>query len=273
LQTLVTIDEFTPGYLFRGIDSDFTLGRRAHLRYAVESAYACLAVLNPNGPEPLTYLEYAKADISTGDLRGAINALSNAKRAVHLIVENFLQILGLENAYSRANFPTKLEVFQQLDAFPTRMIDSLNQKRNIVEHEYANVELDEVAGFLDIAEMFLLLAYPYLRHAVIGAYVGLEGDERCIEWLLNHEEGRVCVYEIISNYDSFDSPLGKIYHNIHADEPDQTLLEEINITKSNPEEWLPYLDLFIYCTKKIAMQPSTLDYGEEGLRVYRVFRH
>jgi hypothetical protein len=268
---LETIESLKPYYLFRGIDPDFALGRRAHLRYAVESAYASLTVLNPNGPEPFTYLEYAKADISTADSRGAINALSNAKRAVHLTIENFLKILGLESAYSKTNFPTKLEVIQELDAFPTRMIDGLNRKRNIVEHEYTEVALDEAADFVDIAEMLLLLAYPYLRHTVIGAYVGVEGDERCLEWSLNPIENKVYLYETTS-YESFQSPIGKICYKLSGEETDRVLLDIVSITKTNQKEWLPFLDLFVYYTKKVTVRPDAMDYEEEGLLLYRLKR-
>lgn len=269
---MITVDRLKDTYLFQDIVPDFALGRRQHLRYALGNQYACLAVLNPEGPEPLEYLEYAKLDVSHGDLRGAINALGHAKRAVHLTVESFLKILGLKT-YTKAKFPEKLEILQALNAFPTRMIGILNRERNLVEHEYVNIGIEEAANFVDIAEMFLLLAYPYLKRTVVGAYVGLEGDERCLEWSLDLEKGEINIYQVASTQ-FIESPLlGKVHYNMPClDEDARMLTNVVSITKSNTEEWLPYLDLFVYGTKRAAIRPSERppdEYEKDGLSLSR----
>ena len=75
----VTPDDLKHDYHFRDLVPDFAIGRRRHLRYALEMAYVYLTELNPKGPEPWEYLEYAQLDISSGDLRGAVNALGNVE--------------------------------------------------------------------------------------------------------------------------------------------------------------------------------------------------
>lgn len=268
---MVTIDHLKDDYFLRGIDPDFAIGRRANLRYAVESAYACRTQLNPKGPEPFEYLEYAKADISAGTRRGALNALGNAKRAVHLTIDNFLSIMVLGRAYASANFPAKLELLENLEAFPTQALDNLNRARNLVEHEYVDVTIDEIGNFVEICEMFLLIAYPYLKHVVIGALVGIEGDSRCFEWFLGPAQGDIQIYEV-ETCPFIDTSIGRIYHSVGS-EDNRVQVQTVHITRGNAEEWLPYLDLFVYCTRKAATQLPRPNSRGHGTFVYTCDRN
>jgi hypothetical protein len=150
------------------------------LRYALVNFSVSLTQINPKGPEPFEYIEYAKSNLASCNEQGYIDALGHAKRAVHLIIETFLRVWGLDTIYGRAKFPDKLKIMQEMGAFPIRMIEQLNKKRNLVEHEYVSVKHQEAADFVDIADMFLLLSYPLIKHAVVGAYVGLENDDKCL---------------------------------------------------------------------------------------------
>lgn len=47
------------------------------------------------------------------------------------------------------------------EAFPTRLIESLNQRRNILEHEFQLVARDEAEALVEMAELFLVLAYAF----------------------------------------------------------------------------------------------------------------
>ena len=149
----LSLDQLSQEYLLRGQDCYFSRGRRSDLRYAIGSSSAYLTQLNPKGPEPFEYLEYAKCDLASENAHGYIDALGHAKRAVHLTMDALLKVWGLDTAYSKVKFPEKLKVMQEMNAFPTRMIGHLNQKRNLVEHEYESVEHQDAAAFVDIAEM------------------------------------------------------------------------------------------------------------------------
>lgn len=54
------------------------------------------------------------------------------------------------------------------------------------------------SDFLDVAEMFLMMMYPYLRHATIGAFVGIEGDDRCFDWSIQVDEAKIQISEVSS---------------------------------------------------------------------------
>ena len=175
-------------------------------------------------------------------------------------MDALLEVWGLDTAYGKAKFPDKLTIMQELNAFPTRLIGDLNRKRNLVEHEYESVKHQEAAVFVDIAEMFLLLAYPFLKHAVIGAYVGLENDNRCLEWKISFPEREVHV-SIVHCEKFLETPIGYVYYNIHS-ENKRSLQSVLPIKRTNLKEWLPFLDLFVYCTKRAAVRlPEKDDRG------------
>lgn len=239
---------FKYSYLLRGVVKDFAIGRRSNLRFAIESLSLNFCKLNDKGPEPFEYLEFAKADIKQGDLKGAINGLGNAKRAIHLTIKNILLAWGLLPSYKDENFPTQLQIFQELNAFPTKTLEALNRKRNIVEHEFTSVEITEVEELIDIAEMFLLIAYPFLRSVVVGGFVGILDDDKCYEWRISSNEGNVQIF-LIQDAQYLDTEIGRIYFDF-GEMKKGTPEKQIEIIKSNKSEWINYLDLLVYMTKK-----------------------
>jgi len=247
------LEPFRSNYIFRDLDTYFALGRRSHLRYALISKSLSYTRLNARGPEPIQYLEYAKADLADGSRKGAINALSHAKRAIHLMIDKFMNAFELNKLYKRSSFPKKLVLFRQLDVFPTLMIENLNSSRNLMEHKYVDVPHNEVVKLTEIAEMFLLMTYPYFKGIVKGVYVGIERDDRCFEWIL--DTGTVSVYNVEAPT-FVTSSLGRVHYNITSKHK-STIIEKVVITKANLENWLPYLDLFVYCTKMAVIKLPT----------------
>ncbi|HBG74856.1 MAG: hypothetical protein A2X25_07850 [Chloroflexi bacterium GWB2_49_20] len=265
----ITLDSFDgSGYLFKDKTLGFAEGKRHFLRYTLESGFAYYTRVNLKGPQPFEYLSYAKNDVCSEKIQGAINGLSNANRAMHLTIESLFKVWGLKTAYSRANFPLKLKIMKELNAFPVKLLETLNQKRNLVEHKYKTIGSDEVLDFIDITEMFLMLSHSYLKHAVISAIVGIQNDERCLEWSVNIQNCHIFIYEIIGQK-FIATPIGRIYYNVPYDEQDKHLIQTVNITKSNQSEWLTYLDLFVYLTKRNAHHLEEPDERGDGLFVYK----
>ena len=75
-------------------------------------------------------------------MRSPINAVANAKRAIHLCIDAFLRIYCLGKWASRKPFPVVLGLLSDLGAFPTRLVHSLNRRRNLIEHEYEQASPD-----------------------------------------------------------------------------------------------------------------------------------
>jgi len=246
MSILQTIED---SYILCNNDPNFSVGMRSHLRYMSECGFACLMELNPEGISPFEYLNFAKADVSSKDLRGSINGLSNAKKSIHSTIDCLFEILGLASIYKKTNFPTKIKIIRSIDILPTSVIESLNNKRNLVEHEYKSIGHNEVLELIDVCEMFVRLCYPFLKHMVIRVRVGLNKDERDLFWQLDINKSQIIIYEN-QNSKSVDSPIGKIYYDISFKNNKKKHLETINIDKKNFDEWAPYLNAFIYCTKK-----------------------
>lgn len=262
------LEEIKDEYILCNVDPNFPLGRRANLRYAHEYAYACLMELNPKGVDPFEYLNFAKSDISTKDNRGVINALGNAKRAIHLAIDCFFEILGLSKVFKGANFSKKLDIIQKLEAFPTNIIYDLNKERNYIEHEYKTVDVDKVINFVDIAEMFLRLCYPFLKHTTIGIQVGLKDDERNIYWELNPVKAQINIYENPNSKSFFWEPVGKIYY---PSSEDRNHLKTINIKRDNVNDYLPYLNTLIYVSKR-EIVPKNPPYDPKEYRRLMFFK-
>ena len=261
--TVTDIENLKKDYHFRGHDADFSVGRRQKLRYAVKCLSVFLTQINSGGPEPIDYLKYAKSDLACKSDQGPINALSNAKRSVHLLIDTFLRMWSLDKLYSKSKFPEKLKLLSDLNALPVRMADMLNHKRNIIEHDYKSVTDKEAFDFVDVAEMLLLICQPYFRGAVVGAYVGIDDDNRCFEWCLKTRQNEVQVFEI--KCDEFiETDFGRVHYNI-SENNERVLLSTVKVNKNNFDEWAPFLDLFMYLTKYENIRLMPVDKRGHGM--------
>ena len=244
-------------YALKGIDHDFAIGLRSNLRYAVSFCAFGFGKINPSGPQPCEFITFAKEDISGRDQRAAINAIGNAKRAVHMICEKLLYALCLEHIHSRSRFPQKLETLEKLELFPIGILRTLNAERNRIEHNYSSANLEQIKAFVEIAELFVLLAYPLLRNVVTGAVVGIEEDEYCYDWVLDRTNNALVLSKLDHNLFKVTS-IGKVHYNFNENTP-RELLKRISIKMDNEPDWLPYINLFSYLTKREALKMYTDD--------------
>lgn len=254
-------------YIIRGRDPYFSQGNRSNLRYVtMEYIYAVLMEPNRRGVDVLDYLYFAKADLLSKDLRGAINALGNAKRAIHLLVDCFLELLGLKRIYSKDNFPAKLEIVKKLEAFPTKLLMTLNERRNLIEHGYDQIELHEAEDFVEIAEVFVKLCYPYFGCTTVGARIGEVNSDKDIEWLLDPLASEITVSECQGASKLETGSYGTIYYNLKT-KPEKTVVKSIRMTKMNTAEWIPILNTFLYGTQRRRMSRADVPpYEKEDYR-------
>ncbi len=109
---------------------------------------------------PRHYLDFALKDVEEcgepKSERALVNALSNAKRALHLQVETIAKGFGFpkpERGYP--NFHRYLEYCQKCGVVTPRILKKLNSVRNAVEHEYYIPTESETDDFIDVVELFL----------------------------------------------------------------------------------------------------------------------
>lgn len=102
------------------------------------------------------YLEFAKLDLSKGETdRHCINAVSNAKRALHLRVENLTLVMSAQGCFHKSRFPEKLKFCEECGISTPGIIRRLNRFRNSVEHDYIDVDIVNAHDFVDIVSLFL----------------------------------------------------------------------------------------------------------------------
>lgn len=132
--------------------------------------------------KPKEYLEFAERDILGKDLRGAVNALSNSKRAIDSQLENIIKAFGLPK---KRNFPERLEIIQSMGLVAPRIIRKIIQTRNLIEHEYERLSVSEAEDTVDIATLFVeatnkLFNHSYMQELYIAdksTYIELSFDE------------------------------------------------------------------------------------------------
>jgi hypothetical protein len=107
---------------------------------------------------PRVYFNFAQADLQEKSTsRSRVNALSNAKRALHYQVDIISNALGIEHlgTKKRLDFPQKLDFCKDCGVSSPRIIRRLNKLRNVVEHDYLIPTVTQVQDYLDIVELFL----------------------------------------------------------------------------------------------------------------------
>lgn len=109
---------------------------------------------------PHLYLDFSIEDLEScldpTNSRIRVNALSNAKRAMHLQVETIAKAFGYTHKKKgHSNFHTYLEYCQKCGIVTPRILKKLNSVRNAVEHEYYIPTESETKDFIDVTELFL----------------------------------------------------------------------------------------------------------------------
>jgi hypothetical protein len=263
-------------YFFCTEDPLLATGNRSHLRYVIPGRWANIKPVGPNGVDPDDYVRFARSDLQSGMKKDTISAVGHAKRAIHLSVDSLLELIGLSDL-TEAGFDLKTDILQEVNAFPIKLISDLNKRRNSIEHEYEVIKREKAENLVDVADMFVRVSSPILNSIVCGAGVGIEDDERNIEWRMNYTEEVLEIRKLDgSPYDFFEG-IGKMYYTYEQfdeeyyeppkskeeaiaisglDEdgrsvkPDAEVVRRVQMEKENVEEWAPIIDTFLYCTRR-----------------------
>ena len=110
------------------------------------------------------YLGFSRTDLRQRGLRSRVNALGNAKRAMHCQVDSVLYSAGFwSQVQSRGwDFPSKTDLLAELKIVAPGVLGRLNTLRNRVEHAYsAPADPQAVEDYIDVVEMFVAHAEPF----------------------------------------------------------------------------------------------------------------
>jgi hypothetical protein len=128
----------------------------------------------PDGPSPRSYLDFAVEDLAGSSERSRVNALSNAKRALHFQVELIAGAYGFQRMSKRTSFYEKLEFCKRCGIVGPRILNKLNKVRNAVEHDYYIPTQAEVEDFVDVVELFLFGTDRFLTRFPADVEIGFD---------------------------------------------------------------------------------------------------
>lgn len=242
----VIADTLASHYEIRAYHPEFRDRFGDRFAYALPSMRAGFSRINPNGADPREYVVFAASDARRGGAQGLINALGNAKRAVHLSVESLVQLYCLSRYARKRGFPGLLQLLQKLEAFPTQLMAVLNRRRNEVEHEYATPSESETTEFVEMAELFVGLCYRFFSGAVVGAYVGEVGTQVCREYRIDPQAYAVAVFDVNEPM-HLSTPDGPIHYNMKRTTA-RSPVTSIPLDAEHEDQWAPIISLFAHCT-------------------------
>jgi len=161
----------------------------------------------PPEPRPATYLAFSQDDLNDPDSqRTRVNALSNAKRALHFQVDLISEALGIEhtNLKNKGSFPVKLKFCVDCGVVGPRILTKLNRLRNAVEHDYYLPTKDEAEDFVDVVELFLGATNSLIRNfpdwlEMVSSEKRADGTEKLVHIEFSPNTGVISVKDTESN--------------------------------------------------------------------------
>ncbi len=127
---------------------------------------------------PNEFLKFAEYDLTAKYDHHLVNSLSNTKRAIDSQLDFLLIGFGLSERSKKWNFPTKINFLNSVGIISPRILNKINKKRNLLEHEYKNPNKEDVEDALDVAELFVNYTNKYLFQAVDEFELSHNDEER-----------------------------------------------------------------------------------------------
>lgn len=115
------------------------------------------------------FLKFAEYDLTSDCSHHLINALSNIKRAIDCQLDSLLFGFGLLEKSKKENwsFPRKAQILNEAGVISPKILQRINQKRNLLEHEYKKPRKEQVEDALDVATLFIASNQRFLFNALV----------------------------------------------------------------------------------------------------------
>lgn len=107
-------------------------------------------------PSAEDYLGFAREDLLDGTTpRHLINALANAKRALHMRMEDLCLGFGAVSLNKLRNFHALSEYIKKCGLPSPSVLEKFNKERNNTEHDFTTPKQEMVEIYIDVAHLFL----------------------------------------------------------------------------------------------------------------------
>lgn len=145
---------------------------------------------------PKQFLEFAEYDLNNEYSHHLVNSLSNIKRAIDCQLDSLLFVFGLfkKSKKGRWNFPKKIDCLNKIGIISPRILERINQKRNLLEHEYKIPKKGQVVDALDVAILFKAYTEKFLSNALIDCtpYHEIKKDSFSVK--LDYKNAKIIFY-------------------------------------------------------------------------------
>ena len=133
-----------------------------------QTSFSGTGLFVPTEVRPVDYLAFAEEDLAEDDTpRTRVNAVGNAKRALHLQVERLTGALGFERWQDQEcrelrGFPRRLKFAELCGTIAPRVLAKVNRLRNEVEHDYTIPERTVIEDYVDIVGLYVAASGRYV---------------------------------------------------------------------------------------------------------------
>jgi len=215
---------------------------------------------------PNDYLGFAIADFTDGSKRGLVNAFGNAKRALHFQIDILLHQYGLFKHFGKSNFPTKLQLLDDIGILPINIMRNLNVERNLIEHEYDTPSNSRVAEAIDVVKLLLLASEKLLEMTPYEAVVGWKEPRRQLVLRLEPLQGEINLftlrakgkYKKINGVSCFVGPLRDFSGNqiMPGINIPKTPWRLITLNKAEASSWKPIIAELVNTNRQRSMHKT-----------------
>lgn len=146
---------------------------------------------------PRQFLQFAEYDLNNRYEHHLVNSLSNIKRTIDCQLDSLLFGFGLfqKSKKERWNFPKKVDTLSQVGIISPRILEKINQKRNLLEHEYRTPEKGQVEDALDVATLFIAYTEKFLFNALTECRPFHDIKEDAFEVELDYKGSKIIFFD------------------------------------------------------------------------------
>ena len=102
----------------------------------------------------------------------------------------------------KCDFPTKLELIQDVGLLPTLMLKNINDERNLIEHDYQIPNEKRTREVIDVAELLYMASENILSRSPVEVIIGFDTEPLHSLMKLEPEKGQLLFYAIENTEDN-----------------------------------------------------------------------
>lgn len=216
---------------------------------------------------PNDFLTFAKADLYKADVRGLVNALSNAKRAIDCQTDVFISALGfspndiakqlgknrVQTIAKASNNPKQPLTFKVLESFGVitpSILGRMRSLRHLLEHHYKKPTKQAASDAIDIASLYLRACEGMMKDFINGFGIG-------IGRIKVHKHFYDCKREL---YFHFENEKQKHIYVLFWDRTSDAKIKQSRVKiYADQQEYYLLLKLFFAIHNEEALEPLIID--------------